>query len=214
MHHSNFLKATGHQCCLSALYSGYSAGGLQRTHSQAKNTPTLLYTLVDYLIITLRRAKSNFCFTSQVSFLLTHRVSPPPPISNAWVPWQQLGCWGSSALHHMLLPQQIHTCGGILLLLLLPWVHCTHPRWGQDHVKPTGLPGDSNLLACWWIRAVNRDFFYKLRPDEAIATPKAFTATAMPQLLHLPPKPAYVEGCSHTEDCMTPCQESCINHSW
>lgn len=79
MHHSNFLKATGHQCCLSALYSGYSAGGLQRTHSQAKNTPTSLYTLVDYLIITLRRAKSNFCFTSQVFFLLIHRVSPPSP---------------------------------------------------------------------------------------------------------------------------------------
>lgn len=111
----------------------------------------------------------------------------------------------------MLLPQQTHTRGGILLLL---WVHCTRPRCGQDHVKPTGLPGDSNLLTRWWIRAVNRDFFYKLQPDEAIATPKVFTATATPQLLHLSAKPAYVEGRSHTEDCMTPCQESCINHSW
>lgn len=98
MHHNNFLKATGHQCCLSALYSGYSAGGLQRTHSRAKNTPTSLYTLVDYLIITLLRAKSNYCFTSQVSFLLIHKVSSPSPIGDAWVPWQQLGCWGSSAL--------------------------------------------------------------------------------------------------------------------
>lgn len=75
MHHRNFLKATGHQCCLSALYSEYGTGGLKRTHSQAKNIPTSLYTLVGYSIITLIRSKGNYRFTSQVSLLLIHEAS-------------------------------------------------------------------------------------------------------------------------------------------
>lgn len=75
MHHSNFLKATGHQCCLSALYWEYGTGGLQRTHSQAKNIPTSLYTLVDYSTITLIRSKGNYHFANQVSLLLIHKVS-------------------------------------------------------------------------------------------------------------------------------------------
>lgn len=71
MHHSNFLRATGHQCCLSALCWEYGTGGLQRTHPQAKNIPTSLYTPVDYSIITLIRSKGNYCFASGVPFVNT-----------------------------------------------------------------------------------------------------------------------------------------------
>lgn len=68
MQHCNFLKAAGHQCCLSALYCGYGAEGLQRAHSQAKNIPASLYTPADYLVITLLRAEGNDCFTGWASF--------------------------------------------------------------------------------------------------------------------------------------------------
>lgn len=138
MHHSNFLKATGHQCCLSALYRECGTGELQRTRSQAKNIPTSLYAPVDYSIITLIRSKGNYHFANQVSLLLIHKVSHATIILGHASRLQQQGhCThptlqgGCSSPSHQLWTSPPAPAGVRLL----------YPSHGQAQTEPMWLSG-------------------------------------------------------------------------
>lgn len=148
MHHSNFLKATGHQRCLSALYRDYGTGELQRTHSQAKNIPASLYAPVDYSIITLIRSKGNYHFANQVSLLLIHKVSHATIILGHASGLQQQGhCThttlqgGCSSPRHQLWTSPP---AGVGLL---------YPSHGQAQTEPMWLSGDRGSVQAFWLQS-------------------------------------------------------------